>query len=394
MTDALWITPSYPWPGDPVAGVFFRTQAQALARQGLAVTVVCPTPWAPWPLPHLRARWADYARAPRRSFDDPVSIIRPRYAGVPREPRQAMPDRVMARVAWAVRKDWAGAKVIHGHYAMTGLAAWRLARQAALPFVLTFHGSDLNSWPDEHRDRMDDLRTAVREAAAVIAVSAALADRVDALTGVTAVHLPIGCDHESLSAAALPRAEARQRLGLESDRLVVLFVGNLLREKGVRELAQAILRLGDPFVGVFLGGGEEAGYGADGADSARRLQYPGPRPHDEVPCYLSAADVLVLPSYSEGLPTVLVEAGSRGVPVIASPVGGIPELLGNDRGTLLSEVSVDAIGSALTEFLARRAEAQASARRLQQYVRDAYDVDRSAERLLECYRSAAPGLGS
>ncbi len=73
------------------------------------------------------------------------------------------------------------------------------------------------------------------------------------------------------------------------------------------------------------------------------LVYLGARPHDEVAGYMSAADVLVLPSHREGLPTVLVEAGSLGLPVIASAVGGIPALLGEDRGAILPAVTSEAI---------------------------------------------------
>ncbi|MEA2577367.1 MAG: hypothetical protein QOD78_955, partial [Chloroflexota bacterium] len=54
MTDTLWITPGYPWSDEPAVGVFYRTQARAVARLGRVVTVCAPTPWAPWPLPLLR----------------------------------------------------------------------------------------------------------------------------------------------------------------------------------------------------------------------------------------------------------------------------------------------------------------------------------------------------
>ena len=50
MTDVVWITPSWPWAEAPVGGIFFQTQATALARRGGASTVICPTPLAPWPL--------------------------------------------------------------------------------------------------------------------------------------------------------------------------------------------------------------------------------------------------------------------------------------------------------------------------------------------------------
>ncbi|MEA2612662.1 MAG: hypothetical protein QOI52_621, partial [Chloroflexota bacterium] len=88
---------------------------------------------------------------------------------------------------------------------------------------------------------------------------------------------------------------------------------------------------------------------------------------------------------------VIVEAGSLGVPVIASDVGGIPELLGHDRGTILPDISAGAIATALTGFLADRDGAAAAAGRLGELVVDAYDVDRNAARLVDYYRAAQGG---
>jgi teichuronic acid biosynthesis glycosyltransferase TuaC len=388
VIDTLWITPGYPWPEAPAVGTFYRTQAQALTRLGRSVAVVCPTPWAPWPLPRLRPRWRLYAAAPALADDGDVRVIRPRYINVPREPSWARPDRLIERAAWRSRTSWSGATVIHGHVSVPGLAAWRLAKRAGLPFILTFHGTDMNSWPDEHPERLAELRTAVGEASAVIAVSAALAERVKAVTGVEAIHLPIGSDHRALRASALPRTEARRVLGLPEDRVIVLFIGNLKPTKGVRELADAVLAIGHPFMGVFVGDGPEAGYGASDGLAGGGLVYVGSRPHADVARYLSAADVLVLPSYTEGLPTVIVEAGSLGLPVIASAVGGIPELLGDDRGTILPDVSSGSIVAALRSFLADRERAAAAAGRLRDHVVDRYDVDRNAARLVELYRAA------
>lgn len=387
MTDVVWIVEAYPWDGQPMGGVFYQTQARALARRGVDVTVACPTPLAPWPLPRLQARWRRHAAAPQEAFDEGVRVVRPRYLGVPREPRWAFPDRLIARAAWRARDVWAGAPLIHGHSAVTGLAAWRLARRTGLPFVLTFHGGDLYTWPDRRPDRVSDLRTAAREARVVIAVSEALASRARELTGVNAIHLPLGSDHRSLAALALPREVARAELDLVDDRVIVLFVGNLIAAKGVRELVDAILPRGDRFLGVLVGDGPERGYGGVDGRSAGCLRYPGLVPHDTVARYMSAADVLVLPSYHEGLGTVLVEAGSLGLPVIASAVGGIPGLIGADRGALLDEVSSAAIGAALDEFERGRSAASAAAARLRAFVLAEHDVDTNAGRLLEIYRS-------
>ncbi len=394
MTDVLWVTSVYPWIGNSVAGVFFGTQARALARLGLAVTVAAPLPLTPWPAPRLRDRWREYASSPRRGEDHGVRALRPRFVNVPGQPDWARPDRSIAGSIWRARGEWAGARVIHGHYAVSGLAAWRLGRRARLPHVLTFHGDDLNVWPEEHPRRVDDLRAAARDAGAVVTVSQALGELLVDLTGVAAVHIPLGIDHAAIAATALPRAEARRRLGLPQDRIVVLMVGYLLEYKGARLLADAVMALGEPYLALFVGDGPLLGYGADRPGATGLLDYRGQQPHDRVGLFLSAADALVLPSTREGLPTVLVEAGSLAVPVIASGVGGIPALLADGRGTLLPALSTEALIAELERLAAEPDTAAEQGRRLMEHVRVHYDVDRNASRLLECYRTVVPDLGA
>jgi teichuronic acid biosynthesis glycosyltransferase TuaC len=252
---------------------------------------------------------------------------------------------------------------------------------------MTFHGSDLNTWPKDRSDRLTDLRAAMRGAAAVITVSRALAERARELAGVNAIHLPLGSDHRRLRQQALPRDLAREAFGLDGDRIVVLFIGNLLAAKGVRELADAILPRWDRFRAVFVGDGPLIGYGRETPRGAEALDYCGAVPHDEIARYLSAADVLVLPSRREGLPTVLVEAGSLGLPVIASHVGGIPDLLAEDRGRVIEEVSAEAIGEALDAFESDRPGARAQADRLRAFVVEQHDVETNSRQLSDLYRS-------
>ncbi len=389
MTDVAWLTSSYPWADDPVGGIFFRAQARALGRAGLSMTVVAPVPAVPWPLAHFRARWRAHALAPHEERDGSIQVLRPRYPNVPGQPSWAMPDRFIADAAWRTRDRWPDARLIHGHYSIIGLATRRLALRAGTPYALTFHGSDINTWPDLHPERLADLRVAVREAAAVFAVSGALADRVRSLTGVEAIHLPIGSDHRAIAAALVPRSEARRLLGLRDDDLIALFVGRLVPEKGVRELVSAVLELGSPFSAVLVGSGPEAGFGADQPRAAGRLLYAGARSHEEVVRFMAAADVLVLPSRSEGLPTVLVEAGSVGLPVIASGVGGIPELLDESRGAVIPEVSGAGVAAALAAFRASPEQAREAADRLHAHVLEAYDIDRNAQLLAARYREIA-----
>ena len=394
MTEIAWLTSAYPWSASPFGGIFFQSQARALARAGLCLTVVAPRPAVPWPLAHLGERWRTRSLAPREAWDGQIRVVRPTYVNFPGEPGWALPDRFIAEAAWRRRADWSGAHLIHGHYSLVGLAASRLARRAGVPFVLTFHGSDLNTWPARHADRVGDLRVAVRQAAAVFAVSRALVTRLRDLTGADAIHLPIGIDHRAIEASVLPKLEARHALGLSTERVIALFVGHLVKEKGVREFVSAVLQLGDPFVGVLVGAGPESGFGTSNPRAGGRIVFAGPRPQDEVLRFMAAADVLVLPSHGEGLPTVLVEAGSVGLPVVGSAVGGIPELLADGRGTVLPEVSTEAVAGALVQFNAGRDRAAVAAKRLQAHVRAEYDVDVNAARLLDHYVAIDGAIGT
>jgi teichuronic acid biosynthesis glycosyltransferase TuaC len=387
VTEVVWLTSSYPWPGDTVSGIFFRTQAQALARAGLSLGVVAPIPAVPWPLNHARRKWRNHALAPRTQQDGDVSIARPRFPNVPGQPSWARPDRFIAGAAWRTREQWLGARLVHGHYSIIGLAAERLAARAGVPYVLTFHGGDINWWPDLHPERREDLKACIRGAAAVYTVSGALKTIVGDLAGVDAFHLPLGVNHRAIDQAALPRLEARRALGLPEDRIMVLFVGRVVPVKGVPELVSAVLELGDPFTTVLVGPGHLTGLGMDDPRARGRLVYAGAQPHDQVIRYMAAADVLVLPSYGEGLPTVLVEAGSLALPVIASSVGGIPEILGDGRGTILPEVSAEAVRDALSAYATSQDAARAAGERLRAHVLSEYDVDVNAARLLASYRS-------
>jgi teichuronic acid biosynthesis glycosyltransferase TuaC len=268
------------------------------------------------------------------------------------------------------------------------MAARHVARRLGLPYVVTFHGSDINSWPSEHPGRLPDLRRTVREAAAVLAVSEALADRVEELSGVRPTHLPIGCDVEGLVGASQPRREARESLGLPQDRYIALFVGRLSPAKGIREFVDAVISL-DGVVGVVIGDGPEAGYGPVGTVSRASVTYVGLQPNATVAQYMSAADVLILPSYREGLPTVIVEAGILRLPVIASAVGGIPDLLGSDRGVLLPEISPAAVAEVVRRQMDDREGAAERASRLRDHVLEHHSADANARRLLAIYEAVA-----
>ena len=259
-----------------------------------------------------------------------------------------------------------GAQLRRGAYDLL-LASWgypdavgtaRLARRLGLPYVVKVHGSDINVQAN-YRLRRPQIASALRGASAVIAVSDALAGKVREL-GVDEQRLHRlynGVDADLF----LPgeRAAARRALGLPGDAPIVLYVGNLKESKGCLDLLEAfpaVLARYPRARLVFVGGG------AAGPALSRRagqlgiagaVLLAGARPHDELPAWMQAADLLSLPSHNEGVPNVVLEAMACGLPVVATRVGGIPEVLPAHAGLLVAPGDRHALGQALGDALGR-----------------------------------------
>jgi glycosyltransferase involved in cell wall biosynthesis len=151
--------------------------------------------------------------------------------------------------------------------------------------------------------------------------------------------------------------EARRRCGIPTDRRVVVTVAAVYTEKGQHLVAQALGPLTRQHPGLLY---VVVGQARTGADMARlrnaiaaagledRVLLAGPQPHEELPWWFSAADVSCLATQSEGWANVLLESLACGVPVVATRVGGNPEIITDERlGFLVPYGDVPALGEAL-----------------------------------------------
>jgi teichuronic acid biosynthesis glycosyltransferase TuaC len=390
---ALWLAPAYPSPADTIGGTFTQTQARALVRRGMAVLVVAPSPWAPWPIRDLSPRWRRYAGAPRRYRDEGVDVARPRWMAIPGRPEWLAPDR---QIGAAARREYraqvaAGLDIslIHGHFAMPhGVAAVRLGRRVGRPVILTLHGSDVYIRPTTRRHGVEELRSAVLGATGVIAVSCALADRTEELTGRRPTVMPVGIDLAPARAERVGAQEARARLGWAAAAPTVTFIGRLLELKGIRDLATAAAALPSECRVMLVGDGPLRGeLAATEVVRTGRVRLVGRVAHEDVPLVLAASDLLVLSSHTEGLGTVLLEAGSMGVPVVGTAVGGVPEVVGEDGGWLCPPRDPAALASSIMAALADPEERRRRAAALQSRVMADYDADVQAGKLIDFYQT-------
>lgn len=154
-----------------------------------------------------------------------------------------------------------------------------------------------------------------------------------------------GVDVEAFHPDASARARTRKRLGFGDEAFVGAFVGRFVEQKGIRTLIEALALARRPWCLLFVGGGPLTSE----IEQARsrhpsRVRLATDVPHDDVPAWLAAADVLCAPSrttprWREQFGRMLIEAMACGLPVVASPSGEIPHVV-SDAGLLVGEDDV------------------------------------------------------
>ncbi|HET6631271.1 MAG TPA: glycosyltransferase family 4 protein [Rhodanobacteraceae bacterium] len=240
-----------------------------------------------------------------------------------------------------------------------GVAVSWLAQRLGVPYVIKVHGSDINVQAN-HSLRRRQISASLAGAGAVVAVSKALATRViDLGVDPRRVHvLYNGVDRQRFAPG--PRGAARSRLGLDPTMEMVLFVGNLKTSKGCVDLVRAASALATarPRLHVYFAGtGPAAGEISRRAWASQlhgRVHLLGSVEHAALADWYRSADLLCLPSHNEGVPNVVLEAMACGVPVVATAVGGIPEVVPRQAGTLVPAHDTEALRSALARALGRR----------------------------------------
>ena len=358
------LTTFFPSPRDPFRTPFLRNLVDAMAdhcEQELVIPVPRRPPIGPW---------RDAQPVPARETHAGWTLAHPRYLAVPGLHWLSGLTYFLGvwRTLRALRQRH-GRFVLHAHCAYPDVVGAALAaRMLGLPLVATAHGSDINA-SGRQRLLRPQIRAALRSARRVIAVSAPLARAVADLTGLPANRIEcIPCAGYSPAVFhphdAAGRARLRQALGVAAGARLVLFVGHLVPVKALDVLLRAWSRvLEDPSVGahlqlVLIGEGTERDTLEQQARTlgiADRLAFLGPRPQPVVAEWIAAADLLALPSHNEGSPNVVVEALASGTPVVASRVGGIPDLVDDGvNGLLVPPGDPAQLAAALAAALARR----------------------------------------
>lgn len=351
--NVLMLSTLFPDISRPNFGVFVERQARELAsRPDADVTVLAPVGLPPWPL-SLAARYAPLRALPRKERWRELTVYRPTFPIIPKFGGPTNVGTMTRAILPLVRRLHAEKPfdVIDASFFFPdGPVAQRLSKALGIPYSVKARGADIHYWGAQRSTRKMVLQAA-EGASGLLAVSEAMRrsmGRMGIDTDKIRVHYT-GVDLDTFEAGDREAAKA----ALDFSGPVLLCVGALIPRKGQDLLVRALPQL--PDVTLLL-----AGQGAfrrtlenlaQELGVERRVGFLGSVPHHKLPRIYTAADVMALPSESEGLANAWVESLACGTPIVITDVGGARELLDRPEAGRIVEREPDAIAQAVRAIL-------------------------------------------
>lgn len=390
----LILSHMYPSDFSEVKGIFVHQQARALARKGIALRVVSPIPWSPWPIRSITRRWRAIHQIPSHGICDGIPVLYPRYLEFPKLFFSASSGfRMFCGMRPVLRKLHSSFPfdLIHAHVAYPdGYAAAKLAEIFACPFIVTIHGQDFQQTVYKGKRLKNRIARVIEAAGKTIVVSNKLKHRGQGFFPLYAGKfstVPNGIDPNRMIPAR-SRTSPRDPSGP-----LIVSVSNLLEIKGIELNIRAVNILRDRFPGIryrIVGAGPKDRVFKNLVDSLGlqdRVEFTGPLPNRQALEQMAACDVFSLPSWNEGFGIVYLEAMAHAKPVVGCSGEGIADFVENGTtGMLVEPKNLDSLVSALAFLLDRPDEAEAMGKRARAHVLSGYTWERNAAATIEIYK--------
>lgn len=311
--------------------------------------------------------------------------------------RRLADARALGRLVRLLRRD--GIDLVHAHGQDATILAAAARRLAGVRLVVTRHVLDEPRDDTRQRLRARAALAAIRHAHAAIAPSTAAAARLAELARIPErrIHvLPNGIDLDRYDRPELEagRAATRGALGVGQGEPLVLMPAVLRAGKGHEVLLDAAtaLRARVPHARILLAGDGplEGALRARAAPLGEAVVFLGRR--DDVPALLAACDLVVLPSFTEALPTALLEAAAAGRPVVATRTGGTPEVVRDGvTGVLVPPDDPGMLADAMAALLTDPARSRAMGAVARRLARRLFGIDEQVRRTLALWEAVAGG---
>ena len=354
--NVLFISNLYPNSLEPSRGVFNEYQIQHLAQR-CPVRVIAPIAWFP-----IRSRYTPRGEVPNRETLSGIEVRHPHHFYLPKIGRYfnaSLFAHGIAPTVAAIHKEFPFDVIFVNWTYPDACGVAQLAKEFKVPFVVSVSGSDAHLYLG--------MRDRVRQILAMFDEAAAITTRSEDLRNMLLAHaINPGKIHvvyngvEPIRFQSTPRSIARLALGWNPAEPVILFVGRLAPEKSADDLLRAfaharryydlVARL------VIVGDGPDRGALTRLTETLGLtdcVTWAGWKKPTEISQYFNAANVLCLPSQNEGVANVVLEAFACGLPVVATAVGGIPEVMTPETGILVAPSLPQSLAHGLHRALQR-----------------------------------------
>lgn len=380
----------FPSPGNPIPGNFIGQQVLALAERVERITVLSPAPMMPHFMPRF-GRFAAKTSLPERYMlvPDRCEVLFPRYLKAPgnlflswtKMQWCRLVDKTIARFTHSYPVS-----IIHAHTgSVSSWASIQAAKRHKIPCVVTYHGSEVHTALAGRQPGWELCRDSFGAADLNLPVSRALEAILRSSTQ------PVGRCETLLLGVDRRQFFPALELALEPQ---VLYVGRIERAKGVYELLDAWVRVlaHCPNARLTLIGEDRTGGSVHrqvqslGIDESVILT--GPLSGHQVADMMRRSRIFCLPSHNEGTPVCIMEALSCGLPVVATRVGGIPDVVEHEKtGLLVAKGNVQGVADALLSLFRDPSRCVQMGKEARAFADTHLDIARTANRLVELYRA-------
>jgi glycosyltransferase involved in cell wall biosynthesis len=320
-----------------------------------------------------------------RNLNIPVDVVVERF----RFDRQVIDD--LKRIISRLRPDIIQTHNVKSHFLIRLSGLWR-----DLPWVAFHHGYTTTDLKMRAYNQLD--RWSLRKAHRVVTMNKVFADQLvrngAPMQGIRILHNAI--DVESVIPGSEKVTDLKNRFGIAADEQIIIAIGRMSLEKGHSDLIKAFARLlaaqsAQKIKLILVGKGPERERLEQEIVSLKLNQHVVFAGHvNDVKPFYAIADLLVLPSHSEGSPNVLLEAMAARVPAVATAVGGVPEIATHNENALLVKArDTEAMAEAMKRLLNDKELAERLTRNAQQRVKKDHSPETRLRSLLELYRELA-----
>jgi glycosyltransferase involved in cell wall biosynthesis len=371
----------FPIKQKPVFGNFIKDELDHLVKH-VDIRLIAPV---------LTRFW--FGGKNTSSFKTEYIVKRPFVFSFPRYFMQNLNPYSMAPILKRTSRGFfENCDIIHAHNAFPDGVASVKAFGNKFPIIVTVHGSDVNMYAMKPNFQ-PNIVDALNKVNCIICVSTSLKNKLHEIGITTKCEvIPNGVNTELFSPG--DRTEACRLLGLAPEKPRIIFIGNFTKVKGVEYLIQsmpAVLKEYPDCELILLGAQPENNYikkynkliESTGIMNATKIVHMVP--HEKLPPWMRASDLLVLPSIREGFGLVVAEALACGCPVVATKSGGPESIVGEGLGVLVTPCDYEALGKGILRVL-NRTEIHNSAV-LVKSIRDRFSYDIISQKIISVYNT-------